>query len=209
MGRIEGRVLLLGDDVPAPTRVENTTDPEVCGRAHTLEDLVVALDGRGVQHAIVSLLDVPESVIPSFEPGRLVLDNANCRFLPHAAVLTLGSTVEAVNSDAVLHTTHLYGPAEVNVSLPQKGARSERRLDRPGTYSVRCDVHGWMQATIRVDPHPFHAVTDERGAFRIEGVPEGRYRLEVWHEKLGTLSKEVDVREGTTTDVNVEYSLAR
>jgi hypothetical protein len=96
----------------------------------------------------------------------------------------------------------------VNVSLPQKGARSERRLDRPGIYSVRCDVHGWMQATIRVDPHPFHAVTDARGAFRIDGVPEGRYTLEVWHEKLGTLSKEVEVR-GTDTTVDFEYSPKR
>jgi hypothetical protein len=66
-----------------------------------------------------------------------------------------------------------------------------------------------MQATIRVDSHPFHAVTDERGAFRIEGVPEGRYTIEVWHEKLGTLSKEIDVRAGTATTLNVEYTERR
>ena len=31
----------------------------------------------------------------------------------------------------------------------------------------------------------YYALTDEDGAFAIEGVPPGRYRLRVWHEDLG------------------------
>lgn len=205
VGSIEGVVLWAGEEVPKPTRVENETDPEVCGRVHALDDLVVAPEGRGIRNAIVALVDVPEKAIPRVEPGRLVLDNTGCRFSPHAAVSLAGSTLEAFNGDPILHTTHLYGPAELNVSLPVKGARSARQLDRPGLYLVRCDIHGWMQAVVRVDVHPFHAVTDERGAFRIDGVPEGRYRLEVWHEKLGSQETEVAVEGGTTAAVKFEY----
>lgn len=206
-GAIEGVVRFIGSELPAPTRIENTTDPGVCGRGHTLEEIVVSAEDRGVRNAIIAIGGMPETAIPRVEPETLVLDNTGCRFSPHAAVMVAGSTLEAINSDPILHTTHLYGPAELNISLPVKGARSARRLERAGLYTVRCDVHGWMQAVIRVDPHPYHAVTDESGAFRIDGIPEGRYRLEVWHEKFGSREAEVEVGEGTTATVNVEYSM--
>lgn len=206
-GAIAGAVRYIGRELPAPTQIENTTDPEVCGRGHRLEEIVVSPEDRGVQYAIIAIGDLPETTIPPVEPETLVLDNTGCRFSPHAAVMVAGSTLEAINNDPILHTTHLYGPAELNLSLPVAGTRSARRLERAGLYAVRCDVHGWMQAIIRVDAHPYHAVTDESGAFRIDGVPKGRYRLEVWHEKLGSREAEVEVEEGTTATVNIEYSM--
>lgn len=204
-GHIRGTVRLLGDFLPEPTRVVNTTDPEICGREHTLEDLVVSPETRGIRYAIAAVRDVPAEAIAPWEPDGVVIDNVDCRFSPHAVVATVGSKLEARNSDPVLHTTHLYGPANINISLPVKGTRSERSLERAGTYIVKCDIHGWMQAFIRLDPHPFHAVTDATGAFRIESVPVGDYVLEVWHERLGLREAEVRVEEGVTSSVSIEY----
>lgn len=205
-GHIEGTVVLAGERLPEPTHVTNTTDPAVCGERHTLEDLVVSPEGRGVRYAIVAVRDVPaDAIIPPSEPGRVSMNNVDCRFSPHAAVATVGATVEAVNSDPTLHTTHLYGPANFNISLPREGTRSTRTLERAGTYIVKCDVHGWMQAFIRVDPHPFHAVTGEDGAFRIRDVPVGNYVVEVWHERLGTRELEVRVEKGATSQLDVAY----
>lgn len=185
-----------------PTRIANTTDPEICGQEHTLEDLLVSKN-RGIKNVIVSVHGVPA---PEPEPETLTLDNVECRFNPHAAVITAGSTIEAKNSDAVLHTTHLYGPTEINFSLPIEGAKGSRTLDEPGMYVVKCDVHGWMQAFIRVDAHPFHAVTDSDGRFRIEGLPPGNYTLELWHEKLGPLERNVRIDETTSTTIEIEYT---
>jgi hypothetical protein len=63
---------------------------------------------------------------------------------------------------------------------------------------VKCDVHGWMQAFIRVDPHPFHAVTGASGGYRITGIPPGDYTMSVWHERLGVQRRRVSVRDGQT-----------
>jgi len=205
-GRIEGTVHLAGGELPSETQVHNTTDPDVCGTEHTLEDLVVSPENRGIRYAIVSVGGLSLEAIPPYQAEPVVLDNVGCRFSPHASVITVGSTVAAVNSDPILHTTHLYGPADVNISLPVKGVRSTRRLEKPGTYVVKCDIHGWMQAFVRVDPHPYHSVTDESGGFRLDGVPVGTYTLEVWHEKLGSRETEVRVEEGTTVSVLVEYT---
>ncbi len=65
-----------------------------------------------------------------------------------------------------------------------KGESEKTELTRPGTYLVKCDRHGWMSAFLRVDDHPFHAVTDEKGRFEITGIPPGTHQVEVFHEKI-------------------------
>lgn len=209
LGALEGLVRLAGDEVPLPTRVQNTTDPAICGRTKTLEDLLVSAGNRGIQNVIVALTDVPREKIPVRLPGRLVLDNYECQFVPHAGVLTVRSTIEVTNSDPVLHSTHLYGAVKTNIALPFKGSTVTRVVDKPGIIAVRCDVHGWMQAFLRVDDHPFHAVSDATGSFHIENIPAGTYHLEAWHEKLGPQKKTVRIEAGKTERVEMEYSLGK
>lgn len=204
-GTLEGVVTLAGDTVPSPTTVENSTDPEICGTEHSLRNLVVSREGRGVRHVVVSLTGVAEEEIPDRAPGRLVIDNRDCQFVPHVAVATVGDTVVARNSDPTLHNTHYYGPMRSNIALAEQGMTASRVARRPGLVTVLCDVHGWMKAYIRIDPHPFHAVTDARGRFRIEGVPPGRYTLRIWHEELGTREVEVAVDADEVAAVDVEY----
>ena len=119
----------------------------------------------------------------------------------------MGSTVEAVNSDPILHTTHFYGAVERNIALPVKGVRIKRRVDAAGMIVIKCDVHGWMQAFIRVDAHPYHAVSDASGWFRIGNIPPGSYTLEAWHEKLGSQEITVRIEGGETEHMEVEYAL--
>jgi hypothetical protein len=49
-----------------------------------------------------------------------------------------------------------------------------------------------------VAEHPYYAVTNERGEFALENVPPGNYTLQVWHESLGTLKKDVAVTDGVS-----------
>ncbi|MBI3264178.1 MAG: hypothetical protein HYZ58_13660 [Acidobacteria bacterium] len=130
-GVLEGVVTWTGTAIPTPTLVENTTDPQVCGRKQTLADMVVSSRSRGVENVIVALTDVPAEKIPPLASGRLVLDNRRCSFSPHVSVLTAGSVIEATNSDPILHTTHLYGPIEANLALPLEGQRVARTVGSP------------------------------------------------------------------------------
>lgn len=206
-GSLEGIVSLAADRIPRPTRIENSTDPDVCGSIQTLEDLLVSPDNRGIQNVIVALKDVPAAATPASTPRPLVLDNRDCRFVPHVSVLTVGSTIRVSNSDPTLHTTHLYGALTVNLALPFKGVEVTKRVDQPGLLVVKCDVHGWMQAYVRVDRHAFHAVTDESGYFRVPNIPPGTYTLEVWHEKLGLRERIIHIQSNETERIDVEFQL--
>jgi plastocyanin len=205
---VQGEVKLAADaTVPRPTPVENTTDPAVCGRAQTLGDYVVSSRNRGIQHVIVTVEGVPsDRMAAAVAPDRLVLDNRRCSFLPHASVLTVGSTIESLNSDPILHTVHFYGPKEANVALPIKDMRVSTRVDASGMIVVKCDVHGWMQAYVKVDTHPFHAVSDASGTFRIPAVPPGDYVLHAWHEKLGDRRENIRIRAGETTRLTITFA---
>ena len=203
-GVLQGIVRWSESAVPEPTVVVNTTDPEVCGTLHTLEDLSVSPRTQGLANVIVAVIDVPADEIQTVEPQHLVLDNRQCRFAPHAAVLTVGSTIETTNSDDTLHTVHFYGEREANIALPLNGMRVPYRLDGEGLIAVRCDVHGWMQAFIRVDTHGYHAVTDARGTFRIDRLPTGSYTLEIWHERLGFQQHAIMVEAGQITSVTID-----
>ena len=204
-GTLQGTVRWNGADVPQPTIVQNAADPDVCGRMHTLEDLLVAEHG-GIKNVIVALVDVPAGTASPPVPDRLLLNNIDCRFSPHVTVLTVGSLFETRNSDPTLHTVHLYGPSEANIALPIQSMTVSQNLENAGVFIVKCDVHGWMQAFIRVDEHPFHAVTDGAGSFHIADVPAGEYTLEAWHESLGTQQRTVRVRDGETTTIALEFS---
>ncbi len=204
-GHVEGIVRLNGEKIPSPTLVRNTTDPESCKSDQSLEDLLVSSKNRGIQNVILALGDVPAEIIPAFQPRRLRLDNRDCRFSPHASVMETGGVIEAVNGDPLHHTVHFYGALEANVSLPFQGVRVQKAVTGPGMIMVKCDLHGWMQAYIRVDDHPFHAVTGLDGTFRIRDVPAGRYVVEIWHERLGERKESITVPGGETVFLEIGY----
>jgi hypothetical protein len=52
-------------------------------------------------------------------------------------------------------------------------------------------------AYIGVVDHPYHAVTGEDGAYRIENLPPGTYVIEAWHERTAQ-TQTVTVAVGQT-----------
>jgi hypothetical protein len=62
-----------------------------------------------------------------------------------------------------------------------------------------------MSAYIVVTSSPSFAVTNEKGEFLIEGISPGARRIEVWHEKLGRLSRKIEVLENQVSRVEIVF----
>ena len=61
---------------------------------------------------------------------------------------------------------------------------SEKIAAQPGIVEVRCAEHPFARAYIAVFDHPYFAITDDQGSFRIDGLPAGTYNVKIWHERL-------------------------
>jgi len=155
---------------------------DVCGEQKPSEALVVGPD-RGVRGSVILI----EGVGRGKKAGAdVVLDNHKCLFVAHVSALMGGDRVRVKNSDPILHNTHgfLGKPTVFNLALPNKDQVIDitKRLTRPGVVRILCDAHPHMSAWIIVHDSPYLAVTDERGAFRIDEVPPGTYKVTMWHE---------------------------
>ena len=54
--------------------------------------------------------------------------------------------------------------------------------------------------------NPYYSVTGEDGAFSLTDVPAGKYKVEIWHEKLGKQTQEVEVKAGETAKLDIEFA---
>jgi plastocyanin len=168
---------------------------EVCGERKPSEALVVGADG-GVQGGVILVEGVTKGKKLTRE---VVLDNAKCLFVSHVTAVTPGEKVRVKNSDPILHSTHFFAkPAGFNLALPNKEQTIDitRRLTKPGVMRILCDAHPHMFAWMVVHDSPYLAVTDERGAFKIDTIPPGTYKVTMWHE--GFRAKGVD-KDGRPT----------
>jgi hypothetical protein len=111
-----------------------------------------------------------------------------CRFhpavqvtAPVGSVLSLTSADEAVQISA----TRVDGRSRDrlwSVPLGAPGAVHEQLLDRDGFVELRAERDGRVATGwVVVAPHPYFALTDERGRFSLDEVPPGTYTLVVWH----------------------------
>jgi hypothetical protein len=190
-GAIEGRVLW-----PARPRAPATVETAECG---TIENRSLRTSSSGeVAGAVVFLADIREGrssrEAGSEAPVRVggVVERRGCSMRPHLQLAQpIGASLEIINGDAdrVQVRGRIWTGASRDVmfdeTLSYRGASRSVRLDRPGFVRVRGD-QDVDSAWVAVAGHPYYALTDERGRFRLDDIPPGTYTLRVWHEPVVT-----------------------
>ena len=203
-GTLAGKVSLEGL-APKLATLPVTKDNKVCGTSKPDESLEVK--DSGVKNAVVWFLDVGERAQPANAPKEK-LDQQQCQFVPHVVVAQQGTTLDVVNSDKALHNVRAQsGEVKLmNYAMPIPGHVVPTKLKKDGIFRVSCDVHPWMRAWLLVLPTRAYAVTDETGKYRVEGVPAGKHRVKIWHERLGEREAEVDVPANGTATHDVQFT---
>jgi plastocyanin len=129
-----------------------------------------------------------------------IMDQSGYEFLPALLIAQQGQTVQFRNSEDVLHNVRVTEVATetpvFNVATIAFGSY-DFEFERPGFYTVTCDIHSTMRADILVAPTPYTAKTDASGGFIIENVPAGGYTLTLYAGGAPT-TKSVEVKTGKT-----------
>jgi plastocyanin len=197
-GTIEAEVKYNG--APVIEKIKVNKDTEKCGTEAAVEKVVVG-GNKGLAHAVVSVAGAKGGATAK----KAVMDQKGCKFVPHVVAMTPGE-IDIKNSDDILHNIHTYSTANpsINKAQPKFKKVMTEKFDKPEIIKVTCDVHSWMVGWIAVMPHPFFGITDGNGVTKIENVPPGKHKVEVWHETLGKQDREVEVKAGQTTKVSFE-----
>lgn len=147
-------------------------------------------------------LDFPVS------PEGVTLDQDGCLYRPHVVAIQTGQDFVIRNSDGILHNINTR-PVEnqgFNISQPVEMETTRTFAVPEVMIPVRCDVHGWMQAFIGVQDHPYAAVTGGDGTFTLDNLPPGDYVVEAWHELYGTQTANITVGAQETQQITFNYS---
>lgn len=206
-GSITGLVRFAGTP-PSGLTEPVTKDGDYCGSVKASPRLLIGRDGA-VKNAVVWIDRIAEG--KRFPPGgAAVLRQRKCEYEPHVLLLRAGEEFDIVNDDPFLHNVHTYdlmsaSRSMFNIAQPVRGARTKVNPDHVkgcGPIMATCDAgHPWMNAYIVRAPHPYYAVTDAAGRFRLDDVPPGTYTLTMWHEGVATHA----VRAGAPPAVEEPY----
>lgn len=201
---IAGLVVFRGTVPPAQNRPV-TRDSEFCGKTVSIQPLLVDASTHGVRDAVISVEPDKSGALTHPEETQLV--TRGCAFAPRVMAAQVGQVVEIANDDPVMHNTHMThnGRTVMNEALVAGGNPVEKELTRPGLHSLVCNTHKFMKGHLLVFEHPYFAVTNETGQFRVTGLPPGLREVTVWHESLGALKKEVTVPASGEVRVTFEF----
>lgn len=200
-GSISGKVVLVGN-APQVKKIEITKDKEKCGSEKMAEELVLSPD-RGVKNAVVSVAGV-KGGNPAAAP---TLDQKGCTFNPRVLIAPAGKPVDILNSDGILHNVHTYSSKNppINKAQPAFKKKMTETFGQAEIIKITCDAHSWMLGWIVVTDQAA-AATDGAGSFKLADIPAGTHTLEIWHETLGKVTKQVSVKAGEETKVTIELA---
>jgi len=210
-GTITGTVKWSGAR-PQRVTLPITKNPDVCApngnKTRDLERIEIAPDGA-VGNTVVYLKGVTSGKAWDLPEARRSLDQKNCRYIPHIMLVPKGENLSMKSSDPILHNIHMTGVALYNLPFPIKDKVIQRPFQRDGVVDLKCDAgHVWMNSELLVVDHPYYAITDEHGNFKITGIPAGTYTVEAWHESWHVARTEsmidVDTHQTVTRPVFAE-----
>lgn len=172
---------------PGYWRVENGTVPVQSSAARS--DTVVVLLGPKGQAPTAQTVSVE---IAGLAPSRSTL------------VVAEGSVVEIRNSDKVPHDLTIPDqPSIMPMERLAGGAMRRVKFPTAGAYAIRDNEHPHLLISVVVMNSPFHAQPDDKGAFKLPDVPDGKATLKVWSNGRWVHEEEVEVGKTQDLQVNV------
>ena len=149
---------------------------------------------------------------PVGEIRRRTVTIENGKFVPGIQDVPVGTTINVFTRDRMGHSaTFMRGAESVAVIRTMDAGQvvpSEAIASRAGVVEAKMASPPGATAYIAAFDHPYHAVTSESGAFRIDSLPPGTYTIRMWRPGMAEPeSQRVTVSAGGTGQVSFGAAL--
>jgi plastocyanin len=155
-------------------------------RAATVTIQISDTSGRPAANAVAALSPERSVGLPPPQPAaEAVVDQRKETFIPLVTVIRKGGRVVFTNNDTTMHQVYSFSPIKQFEFEIDEGRRSAPVVfDKAGVASIGCNIHDHMITYVFVADTPWAALTDSAGRAQMTSIPDGRYRVEVWHPQL-------------------------
>jgi plastocyanin len=163
---------------------------------------------KGVRNSADAVVYVDRIAGQTFPPpaAHARIDQKGMQFIPRVRPVLIGTTVDFLNSDAVLH--NVFSPDacadKFNLGTWPQGQSKSYTFKKECSAALLCKVHPEMEGFALVLPTPYFAVTSADGSYAISGVPDGSYTVKVWHPRLKQAVQAVTVKGSTEANFEVK-----
>jgi len=208
-GTVSGKVVFEGK-APKMRPLPVEADP-ACAALHKTEplltDFLILGEGQSMANVFVQVMNPPAGDYPV--PTETVdMSQHGCQYNPHVFAVRVGQTLRILNPDGLRHNVHFM--PKVNKEFNRAMAQNKREITyvpkvAEPIFDIKCDVHSWMKAHCAIMDHPFYQVTGIDGTFSIPNLPPGEYKIQAWHEVLGTQTGTVTVKDGEEAKIDFTY----
>jgi plastocyanin len=165
---------------------------------------VTCKGARDCAEAVVYVGTLPGKTFPA-PAVHANINQLNMTFQPHVLPVLVGTTVDFLNSDAVVH--NVFSPnacaEKFNLGSWPKGQSKSYTFKHECSATLLCKVHPDMEAFVVAIPTPYFAVVNADGSYKIADVPEGACTLKIWHPKLKGAQKPATVAGSTEADFEI------
>ena len=185
-----------------------------------LQDAVVAVQNveqgkafRSNENKLVTVncmfhpADVPENEQFGMHEGNLV------HIHPLVSIMRNHHILSVVNRDPVVHDAQVYqketGHRVVRFPIPVSNRTNRGWVDLdPGKRiaQIICGMHEYMQTWAWIVDNPYFAKTRRGGAFTIDKLPPGTYKVIAWHPHLNPIEKIVTVPPDGEVALNFDFN---
>jgi hypothetical protein len=164
---------------------------------------------RALVDAIVAITGYSGYYLPERdEAAKTSIDS--CGFRSRTMAMTFGQRLEISNHTSELWAPYLaQQPAPVLMMATSHGDAVKLYPTHPGYFTVGDhNEHPWATLDLYVLLHPLHAVSDEKGHYRIDGIPVGKMKV---NARLAAFQRDatadVDIKPGVvqTVDLTLPY----
>jgi plastocyanin len=170
-------------------------------------DIHGTVTAKGVRDSSDAVVYVDTIQGKTFPPptAHARIDQKGLKFLPRVVPVLVGTTVDFLNSDSVLHNVFTPdGCADhFNLGTWPQGQTKSFTFKKVCFAALLCRVHPEMEGFVAAVPTPYFAVSSPNGSYEIKDVPDGTYTVKVWHPTLKGAAKSVTVKGATEADFTI------
>ena len=167
----------------------------------SVDPVLVGPPARGIGGVFVYLRQATVGMPPqmaTIPTKRLVVDTVAGVFVPHTFLARTGQSVVFKNGSTIsvnVHTTPVANPARNFILMPMNRVGMAILFATPESQPIPIvdDLNPKASCYALVLDHPYAAVTDAQGHFRIAHLPVGTHAFRVWHESLGYLDRDYQI----------------